>query len=95
MIAWARREWPDRLSLSTICPIWSIVFPAVVAARQRRLDVGVATFALLPVYYGLVSLAAWTAIVDLIVRPHFWAKTEHGRAPRKPVRAGVLRRSPA
>ena len=81
--------------LLAVAGVWSIVFPAVVAARQRRLGVGVGTFALLPVYYALVSLAAWTAITDLVVRPHFWAKTEHGRTPRKPVRAGVLRRSPA
>jgi cellulose synthase/poly-beta-1,6-N-acetylglucosamine synthase-like glycosyltransferase len=75
--------------------VWSIVVPAIVAARQRRLNVGVGTFALLPVYYVLVSLAAWMAIVDLIVRPHFWAKTEHGRARRDLARSGVLRRSPA
>ena len=77
--------------LLAVAGVWSIVFPAVVAARQRRLGVGVGTFALLPVYYALVSLAAWTAITDLVVRPHFWAKTEHGRVRRKPVRSGALR----
>jgi cellulose synthase/poly-beta-1,6-N-acetylglucosamine synthase-like glycosyltransferase len=68
--------------------VWAVLVPAIVAARQRRLKVGVGGFALLPLYYGLVSLAAWAAIVDLIVRPHFWAKTEHGRVGQKPVRAG-------
>jgi len=75
--------------------VWSIFVPAVVAARQRRLNLGAGAFALLPVYYALASLAGWTAIVDLIVRPHFWAKTEHGRVRRDPVGAGVLQRSPA
>jgi cellulose synthase/poly-beta-1,6-N-acetylglucosamine synthase-like glycosyltransferase len=73
--------------------IWAVLGPAIVAARQRRLNVGVWSFALLPLYYVLVTLAAWTAIADLIVRPHFWAKTEHGRARRKPIPASALRRS--
>ncbi len=72
--------------------MWSIAAPVLVAARQRGLRVGAAVLAALPLYYGLISLAAWTAIADLIVRPHFWAKTEHGRAGRKPVPAGALRR---
>jgi cellulose synthase/poly-beta-1,6-N-acetylglucosamine synthase-like glycosyltransferase len=71
--------------------MWSIVVPAIIAAGQRRLNVGVGTFALLPVYYVLVAMAAWTAVADSIVRPHFWAKTEHGRARREPVRAGLPR----
>jgi cellulose synthase/poly-beta-1,6-N-acetylglucosamine synthase-like glycosyltransferase len=77
--------------LLSFAGIFSILVPMIVAVKQRRLRVAAAAFALLPLYYGLVTLAAWTAIVDLIVRPHFWAKTEHGRAGRKPVRAGVLR----
>ena len=68
-----------------------MLVPAIVSARQRRLNVGVRSFALLPVYYVLVTLAAWTAIADLIVRPHFWAKTEHGRVRRKPIPASALR----
>ncbi len=85
------REAADVLVYLLACAgLWTVFVPALVAARQRRLKIGAITFALLPLYYGLVSLAAWAAIVDLIVRPHFWAKTEHGRAGRKPVRAGVL-----
>jgi len=34
---------------------------------------------LLPFYYVLVSAAAWLALYELIVRPYFWSKTEHGR----------------
>ena len=61
--------------------LWTVFVPALVAARQRRLKIGAITFALLPLYYGLVSLAAWAAIVDLIVRPHF------GRGPNTRARA--------
>ena len=90
------REAADLFVYLLACAgVWSIVVPAIVAASQRRLKIGAGAFALLPVYYALVSLAAWMAIVDLIVRPHFWAKTEHGRVRRGPVRAGALRRSPA
>jgi glycosyltransferase XagB len=60
--------------------VWAIVIPAVAASRQRRLNVAAKTLALLPAYYILVSAAAWTAVLDLAVRPHHWAKTAHGRA---------------
>jgi hypothetical protein len=63
--------------------IWSILLPAIVAAKLRKLNLDVKTLALLPVYYILISLAAWAAILDLVIRPHFWAKTEHGRTRRR------------
>lgn len=33
---------------------------------------------LLPFYYGLVSAAAWFAVVELVRAPEQWNKTEHG-----------------
>ena len=63
--------------------VWSIVLPAVVVARQRGLRLTLKELALLPAYYLLVTAAAWTAIFDLIVRPHYWAKTAHGRRPER------------
>ena len=62
--------------------IWALVLPAIVAARLRRLNLTAKTLALAPLYYLLVSVAAWAAILDLAVRPHYWSKTEHGRARR-------------
>ncbi len=59
--------------------IWALAVPAIVAAKLRRINLTAKIFALAPVYYVLVSLAAWAAILDLAVRPHYWAKTEHGR----------------
>ncbi len=66
--------------------------PAIVAARQRRLEVGAAPSRSFRSTMARSRLAAWTAIVDLIVRPHFWAKTEHGRMRRRAVPAPMLRR---
>jgi hypothetical protein len=37
----------------------------------------------MPLYWPLASLAALKALFELIVRPHHWAKTEHGLARRR------------
>lgn len=44
----------------------------------------------MPIYWLLMTPAAWLALRDFIVRPHHWHKTEHGisallkpAAPRK------------
>jgi glycosyltransferase XagB len=75
--------WREAVDLFTyvlaLAGVWAIVIPAFVAARQRRLKVGAGALMRLPVYYLLVSAAAWAAIYDVIVRPHYWAKTAHGR----------------
>jgi glycosyltransferase XagB len=60
--------------------VWTILLPAVIAARIRRLNVPTGMFLLLPVYYLFVTAATWTAILDLVLRPHYWAKTAHGRS---------------
>jgi cellulose synthase/poly-beta-1,6-N-acetylglucosamine synthase-like glycosyltransferase len=46
--------------------------------RLRRLDL-VAWQLLLPVYWVLHSLAGLRAMRELVTRPYFWAKTEHGQ----------------
>ncbi len=33
---------------------------------------------LLPLYYLLMSVAAWKGVLQLIRKPHYWEKTEHG-----------------
>ena len=84
--------WREAVDLFTyilaLAGIWSIVVPVGVAGRQRRLNVSAAVLALLPAYYLLVSAAAWTAVLDLVLRPHYWAKTAHGRT--RPVARPVL-----
>ncbi|WP_051356962.1 glycosyltransferase [Azorhizobium doebereinerae] len=39
----------------------------------------------LPLYWLFQSAAAWRAVVQLVVRPHWWDKTEHGLGRRRPV----------
>jgi len=84
-LAW--REATDVfVYLLALAGVWAVVIPAVAAAKPRKLKVTAATVALFPVYYLLVSVAAWAAVLDFAARPHYWAKTRHGlaRAPRSP-----------
>ncbi len=69
--------------------IWALALPVIVAAKLRNLNLTAKTLALAPFYYVLVSFAAWAAIFDLALRPHYWAKTSHGRTRRPPPRADV------
>ena len=64
--------------------VWTIVLPAMIAANLRRLKLTMGEIVLLPVYYILVSAATWTAMVDLALWPHYWAKTAHGRSQQRP-----------
>ena len=67
-----------------ISGLLTVLAPALVAARRRKLAGGL-VLASLPIYYILISAATWAAVFDLAVRPFYWAKTEHGRsgAPNK------------
>jgi len=38
--------------------------------------------ATIPIYWLLLSLAAWRAVFDLVLRPHHWEKTQHGASTR-------------
>ncbi|MBN8984083.1 MAG: hypothetical protein J0H32_06345 [Rhizobiales bacterium] len=39
--------------------------------------------ALTPIYWALLSVAAWRALYQLFRDPYRWEKTEHGLAPRR------------
>ena len=50
-----------------------------VAGCLRRGYYDLAKIALLaPVYWVLMSIGAWKAALQLVVRPHYWEKTRHG-----------------
>ncbi|MEA2183929.1 MAG: glycosyltransferase XagB [Solirubrobacteraceae bacterium] len=58
---------------------------------------GLAKYALIsPLYWGLMSIAAWKGFIQLITNPFYWEKTEHGlhapaagpAAPRVPQGGG-------
>jgi len=75
------RELTDVFTyILALAGVWTVALPAVVAARLRRLRLTLSEVALIPVYYLLVSAATWMAMLDLALRPHYWAKTAHGRS---------------
>ncbi|GGF87449.1 hypothetical protein GCM10007301_54180 [Azorhizobium oxalatiphilum] len=53
--------------------------------RRGRLGLAPILLSLL-FYWPLISLAAWRAIIELVVRPHWWDKTEHGVSRRRRLR---------
>ncbi|MEM8878873.1 MAG: glycosyltransferase [Pseudomonadota bacterium] len=44
-----------------------------------------------PIYWALTTAALIAAVIDLAIRPHFWAKTEHGLSAQS-VPAKLIRR---
>ena len=86
------REMSDVFAyILALSGVWTILLPAVIAAKFRRLNVTASVLLLLPVYYLLVSVATWVAMLDLVLRPHYWAKTAHGRSRQR--QAPVSRRT--
>jgi cellulose synthase/poly-beta-1,6-N-acetylglucosamine synthase-like glycosyltransferase len=59
---------------------WNFIFfycNVYACVRHNLLDL--ARYGLLvPVYWVLMSLGAWTGLISLIHNPSYWAKTEHG-----------------
>lgn len=75
----------------------AMLAPALVAIRRRRLWRLLPFVPLLPVYYALVSVAAWRALWELVRSPYRWNKTDHGWATtsrRRPARPGSGDRAP-
>ena len=52
-------------------------------ARRGQLHGGW-VLALTPIYWALLSVAAWRALYQLFAEPYRWEKTEHGGGARKP-----------
>ncbi|MCE4224702.1 glycosyltransferase [Methylobacterium sp. C25] len=60
--------------------IVAMLLPALLACMRRRWFGLMPWALLLPLYFGLVSAAAWLAVFELARHPHRWNKTEHGLA---------------
>ena len=73
--------------------IASVLIPAFVALHRRGLWRLLPWVALLPFYYGLVSLAAWRGLWELVTAPFRWNKTSHGLA--RTSRSGALQKHQA
>ncbi|MGL4974147.1 MAG: glycosyltransferase, partial [Bosea sp. (in: a-proteobacteria)] len=69
------------ISIAVFClgMVAMLVPPALGAIRRQSFDL-LAALPLLPLYYGLVSLAAWRALFDCVFAPFHWNKTQHGLA---------------
>jgi cellulose synthase/poly-beta-1,6-N-acetylglucosamine synthase-like glycosyltransferase len=52
----------------------------LIGLARRRVTGCAWALALMPVYWLLLSIAAWRALLHLIVKPYRWEKTEHGLA---------------
>jgi hypothetical protein len=65
-------------SVLALTGLAAILVPNLLALRARGWLTLCRSLPLLPVYYCLVSLAAWAALIDLARRPFHWGKTEHG-----------------
>jgi len=68
----------------------SLFVPALVALHRRRLWRLLPWVALLPLYYTLVSIAAWRGLWELVSAPFHWHKTHHGFA--RTSRSGLLQK---
>jgi cellulose synthase/poly-beta-1,6-N-acetylglucosamine synthase-like glycosyltransferase len=53
---------------------------ALTGLARRRLLGSAWVLLLTPVYWIMLSFAAWRAAIQLVISPHLWEKTEHGLA---------------
>jgi hypothetical protein len=65
-------------SVSMVLGNFALVFLSLAAAVRRGHD-DLAPHALaMPCYWALMSAASYVALVELLLRPYHWHKTEHG-----------------
>ena len=55
----------------------SAVLVGLIAVARRRLGLAWSALAM-PLYWLMVSAAAYRALWQLITAPHYWEKTSHG-----------------
>ena len=65
----------------------------LVGLRRRGLLAHGWVLLLTPLYWFLLSLAAWRALFQLLFAPHLWEKTDHGLAKSSRLAKGVSRES--
>ena len=63
----------------------------VIGLRRRRLLAHAWVLVLTPLYWFLLSLAAWRALFQLLYDPQRWEKTEHGLAKSSRISGAGLR----
>jgi len=63
-----------------LCGYVSTIAPNILGLRRSGLGAHAWALALTPLYWLLLSLAAWRAFLHLLYDPQRWEKTEHGLA---------------
>ncbi|GJE42921.1 glycosyltransferase family 2 protein [Methylobacterium soli] len=94
---WAGPEfWPNLptgLAITIFVTGFSaMLLPATLGALRRGWIDLVPYVLMLPLYFLLVSLAAWLGLIELIRAPNRWNKTEHGLS--RTSRSGALKSRP-
>jgi hypothetical protein len=67
---------------------------SLVGLARRRLLGSAWVLLLTPVYWIMLSFAAWRGAIQLVFAPHLWEKTEHGLARTSRYGKASLRRAP-
>ena len=57
---------------------FAFTYANMVAVARRNIWGLVAWAALSPIYWSLMSISAWKALIQMITRPSYWEKTNHG-----------------
>ncbi|MGC1779061.1 MAG: glycosyltransferase family 2 protein [Xanthobacteraceae bacterium] len=70
----------------------STILVDLIGLRRRRLLRHAWALAWTPLYWLLLSLAAWRALIQLIYDPQYWEKTEHGLAKTSRIGADLQSR---
>ncbi len=71
----------------------ALILPALLGCARRGWRDLARAAPWMPVYFLMVSAAAWLALIELLRAPDRWNKTQHGLA--RTSRSGRLRRRPA
>ncbi len=86
----------DRLALvaasigfvTFVAGFFSMILPAILGLWRRRWFALFPWLLAMPLYYLLVSMAAWRGLYELVAAPSRWNKTEHGLALNRRQRGG-------
>lgn len=69
------------LYMGMICLLFGNFFYVIIAllGAIRRQEYSLVKFVLfIPLYWGMMSIAAMMAFWQLLIKPHYWEKTQHG-----------------
>ncbi len=92
LVAWYIAEWgviqtlypTPVLYLATLALVvgnFAFVYVAMAGCLKREFYGGVKYALLIPLYWALMTIAAFHALYQLVTKPHYWEKTVHGLVP--------------